>query len=74
MKNIKLTPKQMAIITNKITDAYSKIHSDDKLTQSHYEHVIIDGEMIKIGFIPGESNSRTIMEFRIVYKGGVNGK
>lgn len=74
MNTIKLTPKQLKAIANKIGESYSKIYPDDKKIQSYYDHIIIDGEMIKIGYVHNETNNRTILDIRIVYKGVVDGK
>jgi len=73
MDKIKLSPKQMTAIANRISEIFSTLYSADKPLQLHYEHIIIDNEMIKIGFVPDESSNRTVMNIRIVYKGKING-
>lgn len=61
-------------ITKKIGEVCSKNYSDKKSSSPHYEHLILNNEMIKIGFIPGNANSKTIMEIKIISKGSANGQ
>lgn len=74
MNNIKITQKQMKAIAGRISEVYYTLYSANDLPQPHYEHITIDNKMFKIGFVPDESNSRTIMNIRIVYKGNIDGK
>lgn len=71
MENIKITPKQMVAITSRMNEIYPTIYSINKPLKTHYEHIILENGMFKIGFIPGEENSKTLMNIKIAYKGNI---